>query len=382
MAFSIEEHAVRILEGLSMLRTKSDLCDVAIVCGDRSILAHRVVLSAFSSYFRAMFNSGMKEKDMSKIVLTNINGDALAALVDFAYTSKVDINEENVQAITEAAAILQLPQIVEACSSVMTQLLTPGNCLGICDFAHGHGCVDLKRTAEQFVMDCFVDVSQGEEFCLLPLDEVTNLLSSDILNVASEEQVFEAMLRWIQFDVPNRTQHISKLLKCVRLAHVDPVYVMDKVCKNDLFIKDPESQELIFNTLAYHAVKKSRPLYGNLSLMEPRKSLYGTLFILGGMNMGKGAVTIEYFNARRDKWQVVPGKRLSANMSSRRLQFGLAVLNSCVYVVGGRDGLRTLNTVDCLDPKTGIYNSFTNCCMMQYLYMYRKHAVLSVMSPL
>lgn len=361
VAFSIEEHAVRILESLDTLRTKSHLCDVAIVCGDRSIRAHRVVLSAFSSYFRAMFNSGMKEKDMSRIVLTNVNADALAALVNFAYTSKVDINEENVQAITEAAAILQLPQIVEACSSVMTQLLTPGNCLGICDFAHGHGCVDLKRTAEQFVMDCFVDVSQGEEFCLLPLNEVTNLLSSDILNVANEEQVFEAMLRWLQFDVTNRTQHISKLLKCIRLVHVDPVYLMDKVSKSDLFMKDPESQDLIFNALAYHAVKKSRPLYGNLSLVEPRKSLYGTLFILGGMNMGKGAVTIEYFNARRNKWQVVPGKRLSANMSSRRLQFGLAVLNSCVYVVGGRDGLRTLNTVDCLDPKTG---NLTSCTYM------------------
>ena len=355
VAFSIEEHAVRILDSLNVLRTKSDLCDVSIVCGDRSIWAHRVVLSAFSSYFRAMFNSGMKEKDMSRIVLTNVNPGALAALVDFAYTCKVDINEENVQAITEAAAILQLPQIVEACSSVMTQLLTPGNCLGICDFANGHGCVDLKRTAEQFVMDCFVDVSQGEEFCLLPLDEVTSLLTSDILNVSSEEQVFEAMLQWLQFDLTNRTQYISKLLSCIRLVHIDPVYLMEKVCKNELFMKNTESQEMIFNTLAYHAVKKQRPLYGNLSLVEPRKSLYGTLFILGGMNMGKGAVTIEYFNARRNKWQVVPGKRLSANMSSRRLQFGLAVLNSCVYVVGGRDGLRTLNTVDCLDPKTGSF---------------------------
>ena len=362
VAFSTEEHAVQILQNLDLLRTKSNLCDIVIVCGGRSIQAHRVVLSAFSGYFRAMFNSRMKEREMPSIVLPNVNADALAALVDFAYTSKVDINEDNVQAITEAAAILQLPQVVEACSSVMTQLLTPGNCLGICEFAHGHGCVDLKETAKQFVMDCFVDVSQGDEFCLLPFDEVNKLLSSDILNVTSEEQVFEALLRWLQFDPDNRIQYTSKLLKCVRLTHVDPVYLMERVYKNDLFMKDTESQELIFNTLAHHAIKKSRPIYTHVNLEQPRKSLYGTLFILGGMNMGKGAVTIEYFNARRDKWQIVPGKRLSANMSSRRLQFGLAVLDSCVYVVGGRDGLRTLNTVDCLDPKTGIY------LLLNYIY--------------
>ena len=32
-------------------------------------------------------------------------------------------------------------------------------------------------------------------------------------------------------------------------------------------------------------------------------------------------------------------------MSGRRLQFGVAVLEDKLYVVGGRDGLKTLNTV-------------------------------------
>ena len=38
-------------------------------------------------------------------------------------------------------------------------------------------------------------------------------------------------------------------------------------------------------------------------------------------------------------------------MSGRRLQFGVAVLEDRLYVVGGRDGLKTLNTVECYDPK-------------------------------
>lgn len=37
-------------------------------------------------------------------------------------------------------------------------------------------------------------------------------------------------------------------------------------------------------------------------------------------------------------------------MSGRRLQFGVAVLDSRLYVVGGRDGLKTLNTVECYNP--------------------------------
>ena len=38
-------------------------------------------------------------------------------------------------------------------------------------------------------------------------------------------------------------------------------------------------------------------------------------------------------------------------MNGRRLQFGVAVLDDKLFVVGGRDGLKTLNTVECYDPK-------------------------------
>lgn len=39
-------------------------------------------------------------------------------------------------------------------------------------------------------------------------------------------------------------------------------------------------------------------------------------------------------------------------MSGRRLQFGVAVLDDRLYVVGGRDGLKTLNTVECYNPRS------------------------------
>ena len=37
-------------------------------------------------------------------------------------------------------------------------------------------------------------------------------------------------------------------------------------------------------------------------------------------------------------------------MNGRRLQFGVAVVEGKLFVVGGRDGLKTLNTVECYDP--------------------------------
>lgn len=41
-------------------------------------------------------------------------------------------------------------------------------------------------------------------------------------------------------------------------------------------------------------------------------------------------------------------------MTGRRLQFGVAVVDNKIYVVGGRDGLKTLSTV----REVSIYKSF------------------------
>lgn len=63
-----------------------------------------------------------------------------------------------------------------------------------------------------------------------------------------------------------------------------------------------------------------------------------------------GATSIEQYDLRANKWSHV------AHMSGRRLQFGVAVVDGKLYVVGGRDGLKTLNTVECFDIKTKIWS--------------------------
>lgn len=57
----------------------------------------------------------------------------------------------------------------------------------------------------------------------------------------------------------------------------------------------------------------------------------------------EGAISIESFCPRLDKWTLLK------NMSGRRLQFGVAVMDDKLIIVGGRDGLKTMNSVRFLD---------------------------------
>ncbi|KAI5177939.1 Kelch-Like Protein 4 [Manis pentadactyla] len=54
--------------------------------------------------------------------------------------------------------------------------------------------------------------------------------------------------------------------------------------------------------------------------------------------------TIEKYDLRTNSWQH------NSTMSSLRFQFGVAVIDNKLYVLGGSDGLKTLNTMECFDP--------------------------------
>lgn len=57
--------------------------------GKKQIPAHRLVLSAGSEYFSAMFTSNLRESNQSEIVLQDVDGDALWDLVHYCYTGIV-----------------------------------------------------------------------------------------------------------------------------------------------------------------------------------------------------------------------------------------------------------------------------------------------------
>ena len=73
------------------------LCDVQLEAEGIEIPAHRVVLAACSSYFNAMFTGELSESRAQKILLQEVDGKALGLLIDFVYTSEIQVTEENVQ---------------------------------------------------------------------------------------------------------------------------------------------------------------------------------------------------------------------------------------------------------------------------------------------
>lgn len=77
---------------------------------------------------------------------------------------------------------------------------------------------------------------ESEEFMLLPANQLIDIISSDELNVRSEEQVFNAVMAWVKYSIQERRPQLPQVT-----AHRSPfpspvlVLVHDWVKKDTCF---------------------------------------------------------------------------------------------------------------------------------------------------
>ena len=81
-------HSERIMRKMELYHNKQELCDVVLIAGQRRIPAHRIVLSAASDYFAAMFTSDCREANEKEVLLQNIDSEALNELIQYMYTGE------------------------------------------------------------------------------------------------------------------------------------------------------------------------------------------------------------------------------------------------------------------------------------------------------
>ena len=83
-------HSERMIRKMEAYMCKKQLCDVVLQVGHLQIPAHRIVLSAASDYFSAMFTNDVREATQDEIKMKDVDPDALNSLIQYIYTGKVD----------------------------------------------------------------------------------------------------------------------------------------------------------------------------------------------------------------------------------------------------------------------------------------------------
>lgn len=72
MSFCMSNYARETMKNIFMMRSHHMLTDVVLEVQQELFHAHKVILSAASPYFKAMFTGGLKECEMSRIKLQGV----------------------------------------------------------------------------------------------------------------------------------------------------------------------------------------------------------------------------------------------------------------------------------------------------------------------
>ncbi|CAK9294633.1 unnamed protein product [Gordionus sp. m RMFG-2023] len=347
--------------------------------------AHKLVLASCSDYFAAMFGRAQHlEANQYRVEIGGVESAVLSLVVDYMYSGFIEIKEENVEKILSTANLLQLPDLVQACCNFLIERLNPLNCCGIRAFADSQCCSKLYKISENFIIDNFLHVVKTQEFLLLPFEQILSLLRSEELNITHEESVFKAMMNWVRHDVAKRGVHISQLMGSIKLSQLSPQFIGENVEMEPLLNQDPECQKLIMEALIYNLLPSRKVLGQNPKKMIARKGTIGTVYAIGGMDISRNSTGVEIYDYRKNEWTKYPTRQncppisesnpsnlsTSFNMatslhasstqimppaflsSNKRLQFGAVYSAGKIYLIGGRDGLKTLSSVECYDMRT------------------------------
>ncbi|XP_074085898.1 zinc finger and BTB domain-containing protein 49 [Macrotis lagotis] len=114
----VASHSCHLLQQLHEQRIQGLLCDCMLVVKGVCFKAHKNVLASFSQYFRTLFqNSSGQKNDVFHLDIKNVGG--IGQILDFMYTSHLDLNQDNIQTMLDIAQCLQVQNVLNMCHAFL-----------------------------------------------------------------------------------------------------------------------------------------------------------------------------------------------------------------------------------------------------------------------
>ena len=232
----------------------------------RKLFVHSQWLSVQSSYFKALFYSGMKETYSKEVAMKIYDHELEAHLVLIEAMYKLDVLKDKDYHLVVQVLVLankyDIPLVIKKCKYILSAT-TPS--LEMCEYV-------LKQTEHLTKMDVVYDVLQKclieqfspidrswrtEKFTELSEAALRLLLKSDDLATMSENTIFLALMKWVDIHYPFEWDK-CKMLDVLRFEFMSVDFLYDVVRENDGAKKMPGFAELFQKGLAYHGFSVMR----------------------------------------------------------------------------------------------------------------------------
>nr|XP_042903275.1 kelch-like protein 10 [Parasteatoda tepidariorum] len=302
-------------------------------------------MSLCSPYFRALFTSRINGHQPSReYTIPGISTDMLSLVIDFTYTGKTGVTEENVTSLLPTADQFCVARMVQDCANFLIEKMNSENCIGIRQLARNYFVLELDKAAHKYLISNFEEiVDQSEEFLELSLEDVMDLLNSDRINVRKEERVWEAGIKWIDHRPDERKQYIDSILRCIRLGLLDRQYFIENIHVHPYLENNEACKDIVRETLEFWCdfdtiIQKEDEV--RMPFLATPRIPHSILFAFGGWSGGSPTNLIETFDTKADRWINIE----EVDPVGPRAYHKLAVIGTDIYIIGGFNGNQYFNS--------------------------------------
>ena len=146
-----------LFQELNRMRMTGTFCDCILTTSDGAFFrVHKVVMALCSDYFRTLFTTPLVGKmhgdveDQRKLYhIPNVSSSSLEAIINFAYSDVVQINNDNVNELLPAADQFNVKCVVNECVDFLLRNITAENCVGIWRFGNEYYIPNLEKEARK-----------------------------------------------------------------------------------------------------------------------------------------------------------------------------------------------------------------------------------------
>ena len=165
-----------------------------------------------------MFTSNLSETQTNQVYMNDIESPRiLRDLINYAYCGSIKINIHNAQSLLTLSSLLQITEIVDACSEYMEQHLDHLNVINLFYFSTMHNCLKLRQKCKEFIDKYFNLIYLNDDLVKLDSKQLIELLDSDDLNIDNEEFLIRIIFTWLFHDLNNRHVFKAELFKLIRV---------------------------------------------------------------------------------------------------------------------------------------------------------------------
>ncbi|XP_078592877.1 kelch repeat and BTB domain-containing protein 8-like [Branchiostoma floridae x Branchiostoma japonicum] len=244
-SYQDESYLRGFLGSVGDLQKAEELQDVVLEVEGWQFPCHRLVLSAASPYFRAMFTCGMAESRQKTVVLQGLDPAMFGEILSYMYSGTLHVSLDTVQPLYQAADLLQLDYLRDTCSSYMAKNVEDSTCVDLYKFADVFSVNMVLKRCLQYICRHFVKVASSEEFCSLSVNQLTGIISCDELDVKEETTVWEAVVRWVQHSREDKLHHLPSILPHIRFNLLTPYNMqLETILAHPLVREDPGSSAI------------------------------------------------------------------------------------------------------------------------------------------